>query len=445
MITGFTTDAPALLKTMKDPKAGPEPSVVLDTAAASDVDSAVGALATMGGSGAAVSAMQQFQADLTSFQTDQRVQMTLDAMQQLARYLSAIPGRKNLIWFSGSFPLSIYPDETLQSPFQAMRNYSDDIRETAVLLTSARVAVYPVDARGLMTPAIADASYSPSTNLMGGSSGQNKRRGSGQSGSQLNKSNVGKDQANATKQMLEEQATMEQIAEQTGGVAFINTNGLKEAIAGAIENGSNYYSIGYTPAGNLNGEFRKIEVRIDNSSYKLAYRHGYYADSPDKPTPHQAKQTSLIMAATLHGAPPSTEIPFQVRVLPADDPMLKGVRLPKGPAGEVSLKGSTHREIADFILDPRGLALAETPDGSRHNRIEFTLVAYSAEGLRVNYLDRGFELRLSAEQYAHALSMGVPVRMAIDLPAGPAWLRIAVHDLDAERAGSLEIAVPASH
>jgi hypothetical protein len=32
-----------------------------------------------------------------------------DALNQMARYLAGLPGRKNLIWFSGSFPISILP------------------------------------------------------------------------------------------------------------------------------------------------------------------------------------------------------------------------------------------------------------------------------------------------------------------------------------------------
>jgi hypothetical protein len=44
--------------------------------------------------------------------------------------------------------------------------------------------------------------------------------------------------------------------------------------------------------------------------------------------------------------------------------------------------------------------------------------------------------KLTAAQYAC-----IPMRMALDLPSGPASLRIAVHDLDAERAGSLEVPV----
>ncbi len=49
-------------------------------------------------------------AQIALFQTASRVSMTLEAMQQLARYLADIPGRKNVIWLSGSFPAGIVPD-----------------------------------------------------------------------------------------------------------------------------------------------------------------------------------------------------------------------------------------------------------------------------------------------------------------------------------------------
>ena len=181
----------------------------------------------------AVAAMQQFQADLTAFQTDQRVRITLNALQQLARYLNAVPGRKNLIWFSGSFPIALDPDSTLTNPLQAMRSYSDDIRETAELLSAARVAVYPVDARGLMTIKSVDASYSPSTNLMSASSAST-RRGNKKSPILSNVPNPGKDDAKFLKQTEAEQASMQQIAEQTGGQTYENTNGLKEAVGSEI-------------------------------------------------------------------------------------------------------------------------------------------------------------------------------------------------------------------
>ena len=35
--------------------------------------------------------------------------MTLEAFSDIARYLAAVPGRKNLIWFAGDFPVVIFP------------------------------------------------------------------------------------------------------------------------------------------------------------------------------------------------------------------------------------------------------------------------------------------------------------------------------------------------
>ena len=40
---------------------------------------------------------------------------------------------------------------------------------------------------------------------------------------------------------------MEVIAKETGGKAYINTNGLQEAVADAVRNGSSYYTIAYVP------------------------------------------------------------------------------------------------------------------------------------------------------------------------------------------------------
>ena len=438
MIEGFTTNPAVLAKAVQNPKATAQPSVVLDPQADQAIDALVGDMAASGAPGEAVSNMQQFQADITAFQTDQRVQMTMDAMQELARYLSAIPGRKNLIWFSGSFPISLDPDLTLQNPFQATREYGDQVRETSELLAAARVAVYPVDARGLMGLPATAASYTPSTNLMPSTSG---KRGAPTS-AMINVPNPGKDNAKFLTQTMNEQASMKAIAEQTGGKEYINTNGLKEAVASAVENGGSYYTIGFVPpATQLDGPFHKIQLRADNGGWQLAYRRGYYADFSDKPSAHNPGKVSLMVAATLHGAPPATQIIFQARVLPANDPLLKDAKLPDGPAGELTaaLKGPAQHYIVDIVADPRGLGFEVTPDGVHQAAIEFTLVAFNAEGQCVNYLDRSFLLKLKAEQYAQIKTTGIHIRLPLDLPPGPASLRIAVHDLAAGRAGSLEV------
>jgi VWFA-related protein len=453
MLDGFSTDAAELTKILKSASGTPQQSVILDPQSDQALDSTIGSMATLTASQdpllvagvSALSSMRQFQADTIAFQTDTRVQMTLEALQQLARYLSGIPGRKNVIWFSGSFPIVLDPDDAQQDPFEAVRNYSNQIRDTAELLSAARVAVYPVDARGLVTPPSLDASYSPSTNLM--SATTNGNRTSSRRRVTANKPSVSTDDLNATRQLMAEQASMQQIAEQTGGQDYLNTNGLQDAIASVIQNGSSYYTIGYVPAAHpLDGQYRKIQINLESSNFKLEYRHGYYADPPDKPSEHTPGQISLITAATIHGAPPSTQILFNARVLPADDPSLKGQTLPAGPSGEMTagFKTPPHRIITDLKIDPHTLIYDPSADGALRSKIEFTLVAYDAEGTRVNYLDSGFQLSLKAGQVAQTMNSGIRIRLPLDLPAGKFFLRIAVHDLSAGRAGSLEVPIAVS-
>jgi hypothetical protein len=365
--------------------------------------------------------------------------MTIEAMEQLARYLSAIPGRKNLIWFSGSFPIALDPDDSLRSPFQAMRSYSDQMKQASELLSAARVAVYPVDARGLMTMPASDASYSAATNMMA-DSGSVRTQGI-KNVAASPPSSVARDNKSFLRQLQTSQAGMEQLADETGGKAYINTNGLKEAVAQAVENGSSYYTIGYVPAAkDFNGHYRKVKVRLDNGGYQLAYRQGYYADPPDKPSASLAATAGPMTAATLYGAPPATQILFQARVLPATDPLLQGAKLPDTP-GEMAatLKKTAHRYVVDLIVDARTLALDEMPDGTHQTKMEIALVAYDKEGNRVNYLDPSYAVNIKSELFTQTVANGIRLRMALNLPAGRISLRIAVRDIAAGRAGSLEV------
>ena len=439
LVQGFTTNVAELAKAMQNPKAGVQPSVVLNPQNDTVLDSMNATAAnTPWLSPEALSAMLQFQADLTAFQVDMRVGMTIEALQQLARYLSAIPGRKNLIWFSGSFPIALDPDDSLRSPFQAMRSYTEQMKQAAELLSAARVAVYPVDARGLMTFPSSDASYAGAPALQ--SSGtrtqgiKNAAVGSA--------TNVGRDNRNFLQEVQTSQAGMEQIAAETGGKAFINTNGLKEAVGHAVENGSSYYTVGYVPgAKDFDGQYHKLQVRLDNCDCQLAYRQGFYADPPDKPSNRLPGSVSPIVPATLHGAPPSTQILFQDQVFPASNPVFQGVKLPDGPAGKMaeSLKKPAQRYLVDLTVDAHGLAFDTLPDGAHQAQMEFALVAYDAEGSRVNYLDRVYAMKIVPDQFERTLARGIHVRLALDLPPGQGFLRIALHDLSVDRAGSLEI------
>jgi VWFA-related protein len=137
IVQGPSADRSVLSAAIQGAAANSRPSPVLDTTTDQALDATITDAANNGTSQQALGAMQQFEADNTAMQTDRRVRLTLQAMQQLARYCSGIPTRKNLIWFSGSFPLSLDSDPSLDSPLDATRNYSEEIRETSHLLSAA--------------------------------------------------------------------------------------------------------------------------------------------------------------------------------------------------------------------------------------------------------------------------------------------------------------------
>jgi VWFA-related protein len=446
MVEGFTTNAALLAKAMKGKATSSSHSVVLEDQNNSTQMQMEEMLANMEQdttppSPEVVGALMQFESDLTAMQTNLRVQVTLDALGELARYLSGIPGRKNLIWFSGSFPITIDPEDTARSPFRNVQDYGDLIRKTTALLAAARVAVYPIDARGLMGQTTVDAQYTPSPNGM-------SVNGQGKLVMGQKQQNVAADYTKFLTQTDEEKESMETIAEETGGKAFVNTNNLKDAVADVTGNGSTYYSIAYVPGEEkADGSFRRIRVSVDKGGCQLSYREGYYADESNNGSARSDSGADLVASAILHGAPPATEISLKARVLPASDPAFQNVKLPGGPAGQMAttMKGPLRRYVVDLSIDPREFTFNETPAGAHAGRMAFLLVAYDADGNRVNYLNQAMNVSFTPKQYADAMASGLHARMQLDVPTAHSSLRIAVEDLNAERAGSLEVDIDTAH
>jgi VWFA-related protein len=432
MIQGFTADASVLAKAITD-KGDLKQSTAEDAKSTDEQLSWMQSLEAVNAGFIPLAAedaasLAAFRADLKSYSTDQQEQMTLAALRQIAHYLSAIPGRKNLIWFSGSFPLLIDPGSAQHPHTVDARNYADELRETDRLLAAARIAVYPVDAHGLLPPESAtDASLDPST-VVGLTIGR-------PSSAAARRMFATQQQASDDTYMGDQ--TIQQIAAETGGKAFVNTNGFQQAIQQALADGANYYTIGYMPQGKDDGQFRHIKVDV-SGGYQLDYRDGYYAGNPESAANSSA---SAMKEAIQFGAPPPSDIPFKVRVIPSTDPAAKGFTPAADPAGAdaKALKPPITRYLIDYMVDAHRFAFQKTSDGVAHARLEFTVLAYDADGKIINVTERAFGLDLPPEVYTQVMSGGFPQHQEIDLPTGQVFLRVVVHDLGSARAGATEI------
>ena len=129
-------------------------------------------------------------------------------------------------------------------------------------------------------------------------------------------------------QRAQEHETMEAMAEDTGGEAFYNTNGLTQAVSKAIEEGSNYYTLTYSPANmQWDERFRSIKVKVDRAERAAYLSQWLLCHRPQRPEPVNAQgaatalvQTNTMAAAMMHGGPDPAEILFKVRIRPANTP-----------------------------------------------------------------------------------------------------------------------------
>jgi VWFA-related protein len=135
MLQGFTAN-PAILKAILSRKNAIKGSSLLSDPNGNgavennaNLSDAIGQLGNTPDVLEAIDNARQFEADSQSFELQIRAKMTLDALNELAKYLAAIPGRKNVLWFSGSFPLTVLADPSINNAFGTLANSEEEFRQ----------------------------------------------------------------------------------------------------------------------------------------------------------------------------------------------------------------------------------------------------------------------------------------------------------------------------
>lgn len=428
MVQGFTTDSAALHAALNDPKYGVVPDKPMESRSLddklSDVRQVDNLLAVSHGSKEAAEALRSFQRDFANYHGDQRVSMTLDALQALARFLNGVPGRKNLIWFSSSFPVTVFPEpDQTHHPNRANRE-SLRMRETADLLYDSKIAVYPVSAEGVMSQHIAGADVQHMTDTEGQTI--------------LGTQKVCPEcYLNESGARAEKMISMEQLAQETGGRAFFNTNDLAGATRKAIADGAHYYTLVYTPTNKkMDGGYRKIKVKVQDSGYRVEYRRGYYADDVPAAVEGKADENPL-RELMMYGMPDATQILFAARVLPASPQRQQGS--PRAGMNS-NLTGPTTRYSVNFMIRSTDVKLENTPDGTHRGKLQIEIHAYDRAGNSVNWLGGTWDMTVKPDGLAKLQKTGLLAHFEIDLPAHKdIYLETGVYDRETGKAGTLTI------
>lgn len=436
MLQGVTTDSRQLLAVLNSTKAGPSPSPLRASTVETDANQSRAdflAAESMGSASSAdqtsaqsavdpVSATKQFLSDTANFQTRMRTQMTLDAMQQLARYLADIPGRKNVIWLSGSFPAGILADPDAVDPFSGAANFQEEIRRTTDLLTTAQVALYPIAAEGMTS----DVAFQVDNRQIG------EKRGSVAAMDTMQQSQV------AARDLDFSHASMLQLAKETGGQAFFNANGLNDAFARVVNNGSRYYSLAYSPTNPaMDGKYRHILIKRASGKETLSYRRGYFADDLHTILASGQKPNyDPLLPLIGRNLPDYAQIVYKILVQPTEpQPAADAPHI----GSNKDLKGPFTRYAIDFAVSVDDLQTTSATDGTHQGSIEVMLVAYDAEGKPLNQVASRSEIRIPAKDFANVRKGGLQIHKEIDMPQGSAFLRTGIYDFNAATAGTLGV------
>ncbi len=369
----------------------------------------------------------------------------------IARYLDGLPGRKNLVWVSGTFPVELFPSDDVANQLPDIRN-----REVQALdaLTRSETAIYPVNVRGVVT--------NPEGALTGGM----PNGGAGGFGSGTPMSNDGAAPSStggpvATAMQIAghgsslsyDYAIEEEVASLTGGHAFYSTNDVAQALDDATVMGSHYYTLTYSPTNsNYDGKLRSIRVTLDKKGYRLAYRHAYYGNAPQSPlipiTPTAAGAPASrpigdsLSANMQPGAPEAREIFFRAHVQTSGSPALG---TPEQMANLADQPGYFKKRKKDRPAKPL------TPIKLQTYLVDYTVVGRqpNLEVAAAVYDSDGTMLNGDVEEASAAAASGPEnhgsyfrIQQRIDVPLKAKTMRFAVRDTTTDRIGAMEISLP---
>jgi hypothetical protein len=203
---------------------------------------------------------------------------------------------------------------------------------------------------------------------------------------------------------------MHVLADQTGGVAFHDTNDIRKAIAKALEDSEVSYTLGfYADSGQLDSAFHPLKVQVKRPGVEARYRKGYIAAPDDKPT---GAGWAGKMAEALMSPLEASGIALSARLDRAHNRFA------------VSIAGG------DIALDPEGDHWTGT--------LDVMFAQQAADGHDLGTSEKRVNIKSKPPEYAALVKQGLSVTVPFP-PPGAARVRVVVLDRNTGRLGSLTI------
>ncbi|HTU32521.1 MAG TPA: VWA domain-containing protein [Candidatus Acidoferrum sp.] len=305
-----------------------------------------------------------------------RAEATMAALTAIAAHVADIPGRKNLLWITSNLPFSGHA--------------------IAGILSRANIVAYPLDARGLLPRA-------PEDNIEGVEDADAYAKGELGAPPAMSQQPIGI-------------PAMEQMADDTGGRAFVNTNDLASAIRSVVEESAVTYTLGfYVDPSSLDGKFHELKVQVTRPGLNIRYPKGYFA-LEDKAATKNERQENFL--AAIRSPLDSAAIPLLVRAVRVNQ-----------PANTVQIAGS---------IGLGNLQIAEQ-GGTRAGTVDLYFIEQDPAGNVLRQTSTHLRLNLTEAQYQDYLKSGVVFRDQLQVKKETVVLRVVVQDPATSEVGSVII------
>lgn len=296
-----------------------------------------------------------------------QIQGTVPALHAIAQHLVGLPGRISLVWILTRPPLS------------------GAVVEAA--LGRDNIAVYPVDARGLMAWDLQFGDEFPP----------------------------------GFRAVLQSRPrslpVFEDIARETGGRAFINTNDIAGALRTAATDSEASYTLGfYVDASSLDNRFHQIQVKVHGKHLEARYPHGYWAlQDAHGDSPRSVAELAAGLDAALRS-------PLQASALPVNGHLLH----------------TSQGLESDATVGIQSMRIAQE-NGQRTGTLVIETVAEDAAGKPVQSGRITLNLDFTEAVYQHNLKTGLRFQQMIELAPGAVSLHVIAQDAVSGTLGSVII------
>ena len=333
--------------------------------------------------------IQEAMASTNATRREQGIKSTLESLRIISSWVAGIPGRKALLWVTGSVPFVV---QSSTSNLEA-----EDYNRSMKALSDANIAVYPVDARGLF-----NADFDAQSGVYMGSGPYAEQQG------RASISSVPAPQDPAYSHFA-----MNDFAQATGGLALYNRNDIEKMLDTAASDSAKYYMLSYYLRPRKPG-WHKLKVSVKRRGVTTRARSGFLVVTlqPETDAVRQVEENTALLS------------PFDYTALPLSLKWTSST-LQEG-------KRKVHFEISI----PASAGLVD--DGDRNVLdLDFIAVATAVTGETAGLTSRNVHSNPKPAAMQQIEANGVTYVSDLDLNPGEYAIRVVVRDNITGRLGAV--------